>query len=79
MYTLHVRNVPAEIHASLSRQARARNTSISKETIRLLARALRTELPGVRRLLEEIERERPRARKGSPPAADLIREDRDAR
>ena len=79
MSTLHVRNVPPEIYASLRRRARERKSSISVETIRLLARALRVDRPGVRELLEEIESDRPVARRRTPSAAALIREDRTRR
>jgi plasmid stability protein len=79
MHTLHVRNVPNELYASLRQRARERKTSISRETIRLLARALRTDRRGVRELLHQIESDRPVARRGTPSAAELIREDRDRR
>src|SRR5437763_1975398 len=69
MSTLHVRNVPPEIYASLRRRARERKSSISVETIRLLGRALRVDRPGVRELLEEIESERAVARRA--PACTL--------
>jgi plasmid stability protein len=77
--TLHVRNVPEPIHRALRKRARERRSSVSAETIRLLGRALRVDRPGIRELLDTIERTRPLARKGAPAAADLIREDRDRR
>ena len=77
--TLHVRNVPEPIYKALRQRARERGSSVSAETIRLLGRALRVDRPGLRELLDEIERARPVARKGSPAAADLVREDRDRR
>ena len=79
MHTLHVRNVPNELYTSLRQRARERKTSISRETIRLLTRALRTDRQGVRELLQQIESDRPAARAGTPSAAELIREDRDRR
>ena len=77
--TLHVRNVPEPIHRALRKRARERGSSVSAETIRLLGRALRVDRPGIRELLDEIERARPVARKGTLAAADLVREDRDGR
>jgi hypothetical protein len=79
MPTLHVRDVPAEVYESLQKRARERRTSIAKETIRLLAQALRVDRPGVRDLIDTIQRNRPVARGGTPPAAELIREDRQSR
>jgi plasmid stability protein len=79
MSTLHVRNVPEPIYRALHRRAKERGSSVSAETIRLLGRALRVDRPGVRELLDQIERTRPVARKGAPGAAELIREDRDRR
>jgi plasmid stability protein len=79
MHTLHVRNVPEELYTSLRRRARERKTSISQETLRLLARALRTDRAGVRELFDEIESDRPVARRGTPAAAVLIRDDRERR
>ena len=79
MPTLHVRSVPPDVYDSLQQRARARRTSIAKETIRLLAQALRVDRPGVRELIEVIERDRPVARRGTPSAAELIREDRQSR
>lgn len=79
MATLHVREVPAEVYASLQERARERRTSIAKETIRLLAQALRVDRPGIRELIEAIRRDRPIARRGTPSAAELIREDRQSR
>ena len=79
MSTLHVRNVPDDIYEALRRRAAERRSSVAAETIRLLGRALHVDRPGVRELLEEIERTRPVARKGAPAAAELIREDRDRR
>lgn len=79
MSTLHVRNVPDDLYEALRRRAVERRSSVAAETIRLLGRALRVDRPGVRELLEEIERTRPVARKRTPSAADLIRADRDRR
>lgn len=79
MPVLHVRNVPADTYEALRKLAVERKTSIASEAIRLLRRALRTDAAGVRALLEDIERHRPVARRGTPPAAELIRRDRDRR
>lgn len=79
MATLHVRNVPETIHKALRQRALERRTSVGIETIRLLGRALRVDRPGLRELLEDIERNRPTARSGGPSAADFVRDDRERR
>jgi hypothetical protein len=79
MHTLHVRNVPDDLYSSLRENARERKSSISKETIRLLAHAVRIDRAGVVQLLDEIDAGRPVARRGTPSAARLIREERDRR
>jgi hypothetical protein len=79
MATLHVRDVPPEVYESLQERARERRTSIAKETIRLLAQALRVDRPGIRELIEAVQHDRPVARPGTPSAAELIREDRQSR
>ncbi len=79
MQTLHVRGVPDELYESLRCSAKRRGSSIAKETIRVLGRALRAENAGVTELLDEIERTRPAVRARGIAAAELIREDRDAR
>jgi plasmid stability protein len=77
--TLHVRNVPEDVYERLRELAEERGTSISAEAIRLLERALQTDTVAVRKLLDEIDRHRPKARAGTPPAAELIREERERR
>lgn len=79
MATLHVRNVPDRTYEALRERAREYRTSISAETVRLLERALRTDRSRVNELLAQIEATRVRARPDAPAAAELIREDRDAR
>jgi len=79
MPTLHVRNVPDETYDALRRLAAERKTSIGTEAVRLLRRGLRTDRANIREILNEIEAHRAVARRGAPPAADLIRQDRDAR
>ena len=79
MRILHVRNVPEPIYRALRERAAERRSSVSAETIRLLGRALRVDRPGVRELLDEIERTRPVVGRNAPSAADLVREDRDRR
>jgi plasmid stability protein len=74
---LYVREVPEQVYGELKRRARQRGSSISREAIRLLARALEADRPEVRELLDEIRSHRPVAPRGSPSAADLLREDRD--
>jgi plasmid stability protein len=77
MATLHARGVPDDLYQELSQRARERDSSITAETIRLLRRALALERPGQAHLIDAIRAERGRVRPGAPPAADLIREDRE--
>lgn len=79
MATLHVRNVPDRTYEALRERAGERRTSISAEAIRLIERGLRTDRPGVEEVLARVEATRVKARPGAPSAAELIREDRDAR
>ena len=79
MATLHVRNVPERTYEALRERAGERRTSISAEAIRLIERGLRTDRLGVEEVLARVEATRPKARPGAPSAAELIREDRDAR
>ncbi len=79
MPTLHVRNVPDDTYEALRRLATERKSSIGAEAVRLLQRALKTDIAGLRALLDAIETRRPVARRGAPGAAALIRRDRDAR
>lgn len=79
MATLHVRNVPDRTYEALRERAKERRSSISAEAIRLIERGLRTDRLGVDELLARIEATRVRARPGAPSAAELIRQDRDAR
>lgn len=79
MATLHVRNVPERTYEALRERATERHSSISAEAIRLIERALRTDLVRVNDLLAQIEATRVQARPGAPSAADLIRQDRDER
>lgn len=79
MATLHVRNVPDPTYEALRERASERRTSISSEAIRLIERGLRTDRLGVEELLARIEGTRTKARPGAPSAAELIRQDRDAR
>lgn len=80
MSTLHVRQVPDDVYEALKERARARETSISSETIRLLRCALALDRPGVRELLDEIESDRPNlVGRGAISAAEIIRRDRDGR
>jgi hypothetical protein len=71
--------VPEDTYEALRRLAAERDSSITVEALRLLQRALRTDRPGVRALLDEIDARRPTARRGAPSAADLVRRDRSAR
>jgi plasmid stability protein len=79
MATLHVRNVPEHTYEALRERALENRTTISAEAIRLIERALRTDRARVNELLARIETFRVTARKGTPSAAALIRQDRDER
>lgn len=79
MATLHVRDVPDATYEALRERATERRTSISAEAIRLIERALRTDRTLVNDLLAQIEASRVEARRGTPGAAELIRQDRDER
>ncbi len=79
MPTLHVRNVPEPLYEALRRRAEEMGTSIGAEAIAALERAMRSDLLGVREVLAEYHTHRPTARRGTPSAADLVREDRDRR
>jgi len=79
MATLHVRNVPDRTYDALRERAGERRSSISAEAIRLIERGLRMDLLGVEKVLARVEATRAKARPGAPSAAELIRQDRDAR
>lgn len=76
MATLHVRNVPEGTYEALRKLAAERRSSIGAEALRLLDRALRTDVAEVRAVLDEIEAHRPVVRRGAPTPAQLIRRDR---
>jgi len=79
MSTLYVREVPERLYKTLRERAKERGTSIAAEAIRLLERGLQVDRPEARDLLDVIERDRPVAKKGTPGAAALIREERGRR
>lgn len=79
MPTLHVRNVPRETYEALRQLAADEGSSISAEAVRLLQRALRTDRARIRHLLDQISARRPVVRRKVPGAAELIRQERDAR
>jgi len=79
MATLHVRNVPDRTYDALRERADERRSSISAEAIRLIERGLRVDRLGVEKVLARIEATRAKALPGAPSAAELIRQDRDAR
>ena len=76
MATLHARGVPAETYEALRRLAAERSSSIGTEAVRLIRRALRTDRPDLRRLLDVIEATRPRVRRRGLDGATLIRRER---
>jgi plasmid stability protein len=77
--TLYVREVPDRLYGELRRRARQRGSSIAAEALRLLERGLEVDRPEVRDLLAEIRTARPVAKRGTPSAAELIREERERR
>jgi plasmid stability protein len=78
MATLHVRNVPDDLHRRLRRLAKSRNRSLSAEVITLLDDVVPSE--GVRReqaaILEGMRRRRLRRAPGPPFVVAALREDR---
>lgn len=79
MATLYVRNVPEATYLALRRRAAERQSSIGAEVVRLLDRALRTDVAEIERVLDAIEAHRPTVRGGAPTPAQLVRRDRDRR
>ncbi|HEX9891772.1 MAG TPA: hypothetical protein VGB28_06880, partial [Actinomycetota bacterium] len=69
------------LYDELNERAREHRTSVTKEAIRLLRRALDLErrARGHGDLIDAIIAERTPMKPGSPSAAELIREDRDSR
>jgi plasmid stability protein len=78
--TLHIRNVPEDVHAALREQARANGRSLNAEALDALAEAAARFRVGesiaerLRRLAHEIDWP-----PDAPKPEDLIREDRDSR
>lgn len=79
MAVLYVRNVPEVTYEALRRRAAERKSTIGAEAIRLLDRALRTDVAEIVRVLDAVEKHRPVIRRGAPTAAQLIRRDRELR
>jgi plasmid stability protein len=77
--TLHVRNVPSEVYQGLRRLAKANDSTISAEVIRLLRHALRIDRDALRSLVDEFERSLPALKPGAPSATEVLRQLRDAR
>ncbi len=77
MATLYCRGVPDELYEVLSQRAEEHGSSISKEAIRLLERALSFESRGNAELVAAIRAERGRLRPGARSWAEIIREDRE--
>ena len=78
MATLHVRNIPDELHARLLELAASRNLSLSAEVARLLEQALEEEALRVssRTVLAEMRRRRFTPPSNAPESVTLLREDR---
>jgi plasmid stability protein len=80
MPTLHVRNVPEDLHEHLQRLAERKHRSLSAEVIALLERALQEEetREAQAQLLTRIRRRRSRyAQEASVDSVNLLREDRE--
>jgi plasmid stability protein len=78
MATLHVRNVPEELHARLKKSADARHRSLSAEVIALLEWAVEGVERSTEATLSSIRRRRvfSPAAEGAPESTELLREDR---
>ena len=74
MKLLQIRNVPDDVHRALKERAAREGTTMSELVLRELPR-LATR-PSAEDVLARI---RARAPVGGPPAAELIRKERDAR
>jgi len=79
MATLHVRNVPEDLHERIRNLAESGRRSLTAQVVVLLDRAVSLAECEQKRLeiLDNMYRRRIRPPKGMPPAQDLIREDRD--
>ncbi|WP_341527101.1 Arc family DNA-binding protein [Nostoc sp. UHCC 0302] len=87
MATLHALNIPDELYKQLQELAKAENSSVNAQIIKILQNALRTKTQptdderrkNVLRLLEEsrLRRESRRTDVEWPDSTELIREDRD--
>ena len=78
MPTLHVRNVPQDLHQRLSVRAKAERRSLSAEVITLLTRALEAAERSPEEILKSISSRRRfvPADAGAPDSTSLLREDR---
>ncbi|MFQ5904437.1 MAG: Arc family DNA-binding protein [Candidatus Binatia bacterium] len=78
MATLHVRNIPEDLHKELWERAKAEGRSLSAEVVTLLQRGLRQPARPQSRILAGIaarHRYSPRE-KGAPTSTELLRQDR---
>lgn len=80
MAELHVRNLPPEVHAWLRQRAKAEGRSMSAEAVAILRAASQgtQSRTGRTEAIDRLRAIRERARIGAdtPPAEDLVREDR---
>jgi len=77
--TLHIRNVPTEVYDALRERARRGGRSLNAEVVEALRESVgRDDRYGFMERLEELRREY-LAPEGFPDAAQIIREERDAR
>lgn len=79
MPTLHVRNVPKELHERIQALAQSRNRSMSAQVISLLSTAIEEEELRQSRsgILASVRRRRFAYTKDVPDSATLLREDRE--
>lgn len=80
MAELHVRNLPPDVHAWLRQRAKAEGRSMSAEAVAILRAASQGTQSGAQRsdAIDRLRAIRQRARIDfdTPPAEDLVREDR---
>lgn len=78
MSTLHVRNVPDQLHKRIQKLAEAERCSLSAEVVMLLKEAVEDRALRLRQgvVLDEIRRKRIQPSRRAPGSLELLREDR---
>ena len=79
MPTLHVRNVPKDVHERIQALAQSRNRSMSAQVINMLSSAVEEEelRESRSRILSAVRRRRFTYAQDVPDSATLLREDRE--